>query len=173
MSDSMQGPHRRSVLKGAAWTTPAIVLATAAPAMAASGPASVAQSAVGVVDRPNLKMTTTVSFSNANTGAAPATVEVRVAASAGGISADDPTGVTGGWSFTGATPVGSAAIRTFTFMGTIPGAATATSTQASSLGFTVGVTTAVGGLVSGNLRVTTVVTSPATVTPNPAVGAWG
>ncbi|WP_323792623.1 hypothetical protein [Nocardioides sp.] len=173
MPESPSASSRRSVLKGAAWTAPAIVLASAAPAFAASGAASITQTVVGVLDRPNLKMTTTVDYNNLNTGATTATAIVTLRSSAGQIATGDPSFVSDGWTFSGVTPAGSAFIREYTFNGAIPGAPDASSTQPSSLVFTVGVEPAVGGLVGGSIDVTTSVPPPAGITPNPVRGPWG
>ncbi len=173
MSESTQGSSRRTVLKGAAWTAPAIVLATAAPAVALSGAANITQSASGVLDRPSLTMRTTIAYVNANTGATTATTTVVLRSSAGQIGAGDPTAVSAGWAFVSVTPVGSAGIRTYTFSGVIPGAPSATSTQSSSLAFTVAVETAIGGLVGGSIEASTAVPSPASVTPDEVRGLWG
>jgi hypothetical protein len=66
MSEKLSGPSRRAVLRGAAWGAPAIVVVAAAPAVAASGPASVT-TAVSAVRNPN-NVTVTIVLSNANTG---------------------------------------------------------------------------------------------------------
>lgn len=174
MSEPSRGSNRRAVLKGAAWTAPAIVLATAAPAFAASGAASITQAVSGVVDDDTLLMTTTVRYVNANTGATPATAIVRLSASAGRVATGDPTSVGPGWAFVGVTPVGSAAIREYTFAGTIAGADSPSTSDQTDLVFTVLVETAsVAELSAGTIRTTTTVNAPATVNPNPTTGGWG
>lgn len=178
MPEHHQASSRRTVLKGAAWTAPAIVLATAAPAFAASGAASITQTVSGVVDNGTLLMTTTVNFLNTNTGATTAGVVVRLGATAGGVSGAVPTAVSDGWSFVGATPEGSAAIRWYSFSGTIPGATSASgasSTRASVLSFTVAVEAAnlPGTVSAGSIWSTVTVPEPASVTPVEARGGWG
>lgn len=169
---------RRTVLRGAAWSAPAIVIATAAPAYAASGAASITQTVSGVVDSGTLVMTTTVDFLNSNTGATTATVVVRLGASAGQVSGAAPGAVSPGWAFVSSTPAGSAAIRWYTFSGTIPGATDASgpsSVAASVLSFTVPVEAAnlPGPVSAGTIWSTVTVPAPASVTPVEARGAWG
>jgi hypothetical protein len=174
MSDSKPGSSRRTVLKGAAWTAPVVVLATAAPAAAVSGSANVAQTASGSVDQPAELLTTSIDFVNSNTGSTTASIVVRLSASAGQMGAADPISVSAGWVFVSATPVGNAAIREYTFSGTIPGASDATSTQASFLRFEVPVEPADSLPSAGSIRATTTVAAPgAMVSPNPATGPWG
>lgn len=143
---------RRTVLKGAAWGAPAIVVVSAAPAMAASGPAVVTTAISGSVTGTTLSVS--VVLTNANTiasGLTNVTVTVTPTAVTGGSITGTNASVAGtstaGW--TGGTgTAGTGGARSFAFSNAtgVPGAATPTGTASSTLNFTVAY---LGGLQTG------------------------
>ena len=172
MSDHASGASRRNVLKGAAWTAPVVVMATAAPAYAVSGEAAlttVVESAYNEVrDEVNV-LTVITKVTNANTGAPGLTTLVFTLQPTGGTIVDaDATVLNVGAGFVFATkaPAGVGGFR-YTFTNsTFVGAADAASTEEKSFAFTVPVT----GLSAGGINVTT---TPTNGTAAPGVGrAW-
>lgn len=114
MSETKSVASRRNVLKGAAWTAPVVVMATAAPAFAASGAASLtaAISAATALNTPR-RVDVRSTLSNINDQASTAlsaTVTVTLSASSWGAT---PSATAAG--YTGGTPAGTGATRSFTF----------------------------------------------------------
>lgn len=179
MVDPSSTPSRRSVVRGAAWSAPVIVLATAAPAVAASGPASVVTTVPPTSDNSATTLPVTINFTNSNTGSTGlTTVTVRFQVAGfltipeGSVTDAAPTGVTPGW--VPGVPTGTGTNRVFTFTKAAPGiAGTATGTATpvtTTLSFTVGITRqAVTGLSAGSISVTTTAASGTVANGN---GAW-
>lgn len=110
-----QPASRRSVLRTAAWSAPAVVVATAAPAHAMSLPSPVKQQIVLSIDDATLgasTMSVTVGFSNpARTAtSAKATLNINFSQTLGsrGFPAEEPVSTNDvSWVFVGATPGGT------------------------------------------------------------------
>ncbi|WP_323792012.1 hypothetical protein [Nocardioides sp.] len=90
-------PHRRTVLRGAAWTAPAIVLATAAPATAASGDAQVTTTVTPTNDAGGT-LRVSMRFDSAGPASTgPTTVYVTCLPTPGTVEPTEPTSVSSGW----------------------------------------------------------------------------
>lgn len=168
MSTTERGVSRRSVVKGAAWTAPVIVVASAAPAMAASGPAAVTTTVATAQSGSNLDVS--LSFVNANMGATsnPTTLAVRFSPTAGTVDPAAPINIvtTGAaWSYVSSTVVGTVVTFNFTSTG-IPGATTPTGTSTCTLAFKIKVN---GGTSAGAINVTANTASGAVL---PGTGTW-
>lgn len=170
---------RRRVLKGAAWSAPAIVLATAAPAIAASGPASV--TTLAFASREGNVLDVVLTFVNQNTGSTGLTtvaVFFESTVPAEQIVPHNPTIDTDAstlpWTFTGTG--GTSPERSFSFSlpaPGIPGAPTATGPgPAQTLAFSILVPVdLVVGVSFGTIR-TLNVTSEVGSTIMSATTAW-
>lgn len=92
-------PHRRTVLRGAAWTAPAIVLATAAPAAAMSGgEARVTTRITPTMDDAGRTLRVSMQFDNSAPGSTGVTtIFVTCLPTAGVVDSTPPTGVSTGW----------------------------------------------------------------------------
>ncbi|MGA8847738.1 MAG: hypothetical protein WB471_14080 [Nocardioides sp.] len=91
-------PHRRAVLRGAAWTAPAIVLATAAPATAASGGAQVTTRISPTTDDPGHNLHIAIQFDNSGPGSTGrTTVHVTCLPTTGVVDPTPPSAVSSGW----------------------------------------------------------------------------
>lgn len=124
MSDARR-PDRRTLLKGAAWSAPAIVVATAAPAMAASGPAMVTTRITPTMDDAGHNLFVSMQFDNVNTGGTGlTTIFVSLLPATGVVDPIPPTGVSNGWVAGPSTPtsVGNGRVFPFTSATGIPGA---------------------------------------------------
>lgn len=113
---------RRRVLIGAAWATPALLIATAVPAAAASGAtAAVALASLQAVMQPSiLTVRGVVAFAGAVSPTPDAPVsnvrmEISIPTSRAAAGAATFTGT--GWSYTGRSTSGSNTIFTFTWLG--------------------------------------------------------
>ncbi|WP_323791930.1 hypothetical protein [Nocardioides sp.] len=172
MSELVPGASRRKVLKGAAWTAPVVVMASAAPAFAVSGPAAlttIIEEAYNEVRDEVTVLTVITEVTNANTGSPGAVTTVFTVLPTGGTITDaDPTVLNLGAGFVfvskAAAGVGG---YSYTFTnGNFPGAPDATSTISRAFAFAVPVT----GLSAGGVNV---VTTPTTGASAPAIGrAW-
>ena len=159
-------PHRRAILRGAAWTAPAIVLATAAPATAASGDAQVTTTVTPTRDAGST-LRVSMRFDSAgpdSTGLT--TVYVTCRPTAGSVEPTEPTSVSSGWTAGPVAPTDPSGGQVFSFTSPdgirgIPGGVAAT-----FLFFDVVVTPAPVVGSSGGITTHTV-TAPGTV----AVGA--
>ncbi|WP_139977447.1 hypothetical protein [Nocardioides litoris] len=176
MSNNEHGSSRRTVLKGAAWAAPAIVVATAAPAMAASGPALVVTTINAVRPSSNTTVNVTVSFSNSNTGGTGNTyTDVTVSQPTGNTSAT-PTNVMGtNWSFESVQGTPTNQLKVWRFRNTegIPGVATATSPPGVTSSFSFAFSTN-NSSVAGTVSAATTPTSGTVAPPLPdAYGAVG
>lgn len=168
-------PHRRALIKGAAWTAPAIVLATAAPATAASGAADVITTIPPTMDTYNGPgedgtLPVLINFTNTNTGSTGSvSITVTFLGVIAGVTADRPTDVSPGWSFVSPAE-GNQFNRRFTFMNPvgIAGAGTPTGTAESSLAFTIRTVTAT---TTSNGAITTTATA-ASGQIRPGSGSW-
>lgn len=142
MSSTENGPNRRTVLKGAAWSAPLIVVATAAPSYAASGTVTT----VIVANRPGANTTVNVSVlftktANGSTGTLTVDVTLTALAATGTLN-NGPTAVNGG-TLVGLQGTGTDQSRTYRF--TVPninGSAGATATLTFS--FTTSASTTTG-----------------------------
>ena len=118
MSSTEHGPNRRTVLKGAAWTAPAIVVATAAPAFAASQ-IRPAVTSTTTSSRSGSNVTVSSTFTNA---AAIATtgliVTYEITPLAGSTVSGPVDSITGGW--TASTPTFNGAVMTVVFTKAAP-----------------------------------------------------
>lgn len=155
MSTNVHQPHRRSVLKGAAWAAPAIVVATAAPALAASADALVTIN-IPTTANNGTNLPVQVTFTNVNTrstGQTDLAIVFTPGVGQGSVDADAPAFTTNdaGWTNQGNTLNTLTGARTFNFRSTtgIPGAATVTGTAVSTLVFQVKVTQANGASSGG------------------------
>lgn len=111
---------RRTVLRGSAWAAPVVVVATAAPSYAASPGVPVRPQVVLSVDDATFTTTTPhalrvqVGLANASMTATSALVRLSVTMARltgdRAFPAEEPTQISAGWTFLGATPGG-----TFTF----------------------------------------------------------
>ncbi len=130
-------PNRRTVVRTAVWTAPAVAVATAAPALAISTntPAVLHFDTFNLfgADYVNGDPTTLesqVEVQNVYAATSPTLTTVTLTVSYPGtrVSGAAPTSVTGaGWSFSGASHVGATWLYTFVFGGSVaPGASTTT-----------------------------------------------
>ncbi len=172
MSDRAAGTSRRNVLKGAAWSAPVVVMASAAPAYAVSGEAAlttVIEQASNEVRDGDDVLTVITRVTNLNTGSPGlVTLVFTVQPTGGTIESADPTvlNVGAGFVFVSKEAVGAGGYS-YTFTNsTFVGASDATATEPKTFAFTVPVT----GLSAGGINV---VTTPTNGTAAPAAGrAW-
>jgi hypothetical protein len=147
------GISRRRIVKGAAWTAPVIVMASAAPAIAASPPVV---TTTGIAGTGGLSTTETVNMTFNNAGGAAsvlsATVTVTPTAVVGG-SLTVPTSTTLATNWTNTTPTSSGTGFTTTFTRN-DGIAVSPGTRTLSFQFT----KSTGG--NGNIAVSNVTTTP-------------
>ena len=149
---------------GAAWTAPAIVIASAAPAAALSGPANVV-TVISPPTRNGPNLTVNLQFTNRNTGSTGLmTCAVYFDPTIGTVQATAPTInalSTAGWTYNGTG--GISPERSFSFSRPapgIPGAATATGTGPPiTLNITVKVDPVQGAASAGTIRTLNVVSS--------------
>lgn len=163
-------PTRRKVVRTAAhltWSTPVIVAATAAPALAASTPPSVVTSNVSgtVVTTTDEILTLTATFTNQGSQAvSDMTVDVTVDPIFGTIQSADPANVTGGFDFLSRS--GNSGGRTYTFFKSDPQLTGAGTPGASTtLTFEVPASPDLSAALFGNVT--------ATPMPNPGSGTPG
>lgn len=165
---------RRTVTRGAAWSAPVIVLATAAPVMAASGPVTVTTLPPTATRGQLDSVFTTIRFLNSSAEPTPATVAVTLTPTpdVGGTVTDErPRNISTGWSPLTGTPTGTETARTFTFVGTVLGASAPDQPRETVLTFAARVVP-VGGVVStGTITVDPVVTAPGARAEG-AEGSW-
>lgn len=110
--------HRRTVLRGAAWTAPAIVLATAAPAAAMSGgEARVTTRITPTMDDAGHNLRVSMQFDNSapgSTGVTTIYVTCLPNPGSGVVDPTPPTGVSTGWVAGTPTPTGNGQVFPFT-----------------------------------------------------------
>jgi hypothetical protein len=158
---------RRRVVAGAAWGAPAIVVASAVPAMALSGPANVLITIPPTADSGGT-LTVEAEFVNRNTGATGLITTAfffTPTTGLGSVPAQTPTinstGTTPGWTFTGQN--NDSSDKSFSFSRAapgIPGAPDATSTSDPvMLSFTITVTPGALDTSAGQIRTLSVVQS--------------
>ncbi len=168
MSDHDAGTSRRRVIKGAVWTAPAIVIATAAPAFAASGPAAVTTT-VRPATHSDTKLPITIDFLNRNTGATGLTnVFVKFTPTAGTVTKSSVADVAPGWTFNGSSNDAAAPTLAFSHATGIAGAPTASGTATTTLSFTATVVP-VAGQSAGTIAVSV---SPSTGSITGGNGGW-
>lgn len=159
MPEHIPGSTRRHVLKGAAWSAPAIVLATAAPSFAASGRAAVT-TLVLPATHTHGELSVTIDFVNRNTGSTGLTTTIVTFTPApgfGSVVPDSATRVTNDWRFIGSG--NSTTAPTFSFSRTqgIDGAPTATTTATTRLYFRLRVEPNAAGQSAGTISTMTIV----------------
>lgn len=155
MPEHVPGSTRRHVLKGAAWSAPAIVLATAAPSYAASGRANVTTIVLPTADADG-KLPVTLEFRNRNTESTGRTnVFVRFTPypASGMVEPNSAVEVTNGWTSIGSSPDPTMPNFTFVSATGIPGASTPDGIAVSSFSFEVTVLPGAGGLSAGTITV--------------------
>lgn len=150
---------RRKIVTNAAWAAPAIVVATAAPAMALSGRANVALTMTAT--RSGNLLTVNLSGINRNTeNTGLTTTVVYVNPEVGDVPAQTATinsmGSSPGWRTDASTGGPTRRAFGFTRDNGYDGAPTSTGTATTSLSFTITVTPAAGLLSSGTLDTLTV-----------------
>lgn len=155
MPEHTPSTSRRRLLHGAAWTAPAIVLATAAPSFAASGRANVTATVTPTADADG-KLPVTIEFRNRNTGSTgQANVFVRFTPNpaSGTVEPNSATEVTNGWTSIGSSSDPSRPNFTFVSPTGIPGASTPDGIAESSFSFVVTVNPGAGELSAGTITV--------------------
>ena len=161
MPEHIPSTSRRRILHGAAWTAPAIVLATAAPAFAASGRANVTSFVLPTADVDG-KLPVTIQFRNRNTGSTGQTnVFVRFTPNpaSGTVQPDSATDVTNGWRSIGSSSDPTKPNFTFVSATGIPGASTPDGIAESSFSFVVTVLPATpSGVSAGTITVAATLT---------------
>lgn len=113
MTEPVAGVSRRRVVQGMAWAAPAVVIATAVPARAASAPETLTMADGGSTSRTGSAATAGVIL--AYTGDDAMVVTLRVSYPPGAVDAVAPTGVVGGWSLVNS----SASERYWEYQGTL------------------------------------------------------
>lgn len=173
--DELTSATRRGVLRAGAWSAPVIVLATAAPAFAASGEAAITAVVMDTTDDDGT-MPVRIVFTNSNTrpsGAIQLFVEFALSqvVPVRSIASQTPTEISPGWVYTGTG--GTDTVRTFGLRleSGIPGAPTSSSTSTSVLDFKIVVAGPTASPSSGTIRVDAgIPLGSGTFTP--AEGSW-
>ncbi|WP_323793744.1 hypothetical protein [Nocardioides sp.] len=158
MPEHTPGTSRRRVLKGAAWTAPAIVLATAAPTYAASGRAAVTTLVLPATHTHGV-LSVTIDFINRNTestGLTTAIVTCSPTPGSGTVVRNSATRVTNGWQFIGSGNSTTAPTFSFSRDQGIDGAPTADSTATTRLHFRLEVLPNEVGQSAGTISVQTI-----------------
>lgn len=121
---------RRTLVAGAAWAVPAVVVAASSPAFAQSGDLKAAISTAYPVRAVNTPMTVTVKVTEKDSGAAAAGKPVSLSSSDAGATFDPSSGTTDGSGvFTSTVTIGaSTAQDTLVFTSTVPAAPAASTT---------------------------------------------
>ncbi len=169
MSDSTGGASRRKILKGAAWTAPVVVMASAAPAFAASGPAALT-TRIEAYDGGG-KLTVIPTITNANTGAAGhTTLAITATPTVGTISDADPVLLSSGAGFVFVSrTAGPGPARNYLFeTANVPGASSPTGTAPVAFAFEVPVT----GPANQSSGTITAVPTPTNGNGTPGSGTW-
>ena len=164
-------PSRRTVIGGAAWAAPAIVVAAAAPAFAASGPASVTTTVRPASDA-NGRLPITIDFLNRNTGSTRLTTVIVTLTPTplfGSVTPGSAVDVTGGWTFLGSGNSTTAPTFSFSKSTGIDGAATSTGTATTTLSFAVTVVPNQLGQSAGTIDV---IVSPGNGSVASGDGLW-
>jgi hypothetical protein len=165
---------RRTLVMGAAWTAPAIVLASAAPAMALSTPVSgpIVSTSVEPTTDNGATMPVSVTFSNPyNTAIGAISVTVQLSfnpASGRGVNPSaSPSIVTAGWVHTGSAGSNQNRSISFTNASGIPAATSPESPATLNLSFFQGL--AAGSTAFGGTITTMATASGATITAGSGV----
>lgn len=146
-------PTRRTIVRTAVWSAPAVALATAAPALAVStgAPPILSFDTLNLFgadyvagDPTTLESQAQVQNRYAATSPTLSTLTLTVSYPASRVTGAAPTQVSGtGWSFAGATQYGSAWVYTFVFGGSVaPGSST------NALDYRVALSTAAAGTIT-------------------------
>lgn len=162
---------RRRVIKGAAWAAPVIVMASAAPAFAASGPASVSTTVLPATDSGG-RLPVTINFLNRNTestGLTTVIVTFTPTPGFGSVTKDEAFEVTPGWNYLGSGNSTTAPTFSFSRAAGIDGAASSTGTATTTLSFEVGVVGNALGQSAGTISVSIIPTRGNTAGGS---GAW-
>jgi hypothetical protein len=111
---------RRRVLQGVAWATPAVVIATAVPAMAVSGSPEEG-GAIVIVSSSAIyasgSLTVKAQIAHTGNGAPVTGLKATISLPSWGMPGQTPTGVGAGWQFSSYATVGSNIVFTFTYVG--------------------------------------------------------